>query len=82
LEVGHLDTMTTYIVITAADTGITKYTAIGNWTAPNTLSPMIPVTIWRDASDAEDTYGGTWYLWEFDIHYQKDALGSKQERIK
>lgn len=82
LEAGHLDTMITYMVITAADTGKTMYSPIGNVTAPNTLSAMIPVTIWRDASDAEDTYGGTWYLWEFDIHYQKDALGSKQERVK
>lgn len=45
------------------------------------LSSMICVYIAR-VNDGDDTFTGDANLYEVDIHYQKDSMGSRQELIK
>ena len=45
-----------------------------------TISSVLQVKITRDVS--EDSYSGDAQVYEFDIHYQRDTLGSKDEYIK
>lgn len=47
------------------------------------ISDMLMIQLRRDANDAtNDTYGADARLLEFDIHYEQDAPGSRQEFIK
>jgi hypothetical protein len=59
--------------------------AMLEWTkisgAGKTLSSMICVFIQR-VSDGDDTFTGVGNLYEVDIHYQRDSIGSRQELIK
>lgn len=48
----------------------------------NTLSDLILIQLGRLVTDAGDTYGADALLYEFDIHYQIDSQGSRQEFIK
>jgi len=48
----------------------------------NKISDMILVRIWRQADAITDTYPADAVLAEFDIHYQLDYAGSRQEFIK
>jgi len=50
--------------------------------ADKTLSSIFTAKLTRVAGDASDTYTGDALLKEFDIHYQIDAMGSRQEFIK
>jgi hypothetical protein len=47
-----------------------------------TLSTIISVQIQRDHDNAADTYEADARLWEFDIHYRSDGLGSIEEFSK
>ena len=47
-----------------------------------TISCMMLILVSRIGGDASDTYTGTAKLNEFDIHYQIDALGSREEYVK
>lgn len=49
--------------------------------AGKTLSSMVGIYIAR-VSDGDDTFTGTGNLYEIDIHYQLDSMGSRQELIK
>ena len=46
------------------------------------LSSMLCARLYRDGGNASDTYLSNVALFEFDIHYQVDARGSRQEFIK
>jgi hypothetical protein len=50
--------------------------------AGKTLSSMIIIKLSRIADDATDTYNADALLREFDIHFQIDSTGSRQEFIK
>lgn len=47
-----------------------------------TLSSILTIRISRVGNDALDTYTGLALLKEFDIHYQIDSFGSREEYIK
>lgn len=47
-----------------------------------TISCMILILLSRIGGDGTDTYAGAAKLNEFDIHYQRNSFGSKQELIK
>jgi len=47
-----------------------------------TLSSIITIKISRIGGDGTDTFTGDALLKEFDIHYEMDSLGSRQEYIK
>jgi len=51
-----------------------------------TISHMILLRIYRSDTGTDDTWAGTGAqapaLLEFDIHYQKDMIGSRQELVK
>jgi hypothetical protein len=46
------------------------------------ISSMLLCKLQRNSSNVLDTYGNAAYLLEFDIHYQKDDIGSKTELVK
>lgn len=46
------------------------------------ISDCILWEISRLGGDASDTYGADAYLFEFDVHYQKDSWGSNQQFAK
>jgi hypothetical protein len=46
------------------------------------LSTMLHGRLYRDPTDGDDTYEADACFLEFDIHFQADALGSRQEYIK
>ena len=45
-----------------------------------TISAIMQIKITRDVS--EDSYSGDAQIYEFDVHYQRDTLGSKDEFVK
>jgi hypothetical protein len=47
-----------------------------------TLSSMLVCRIFRDGDNAADTYAGLAGALEFDVHYQRNALGSRLEYVK
>ena len=47
-----------------------------------TLSSLLSIKLSRIGGDATDTYTGDALLKEFDIHYQVDGYGSRQELVK
>jgi hypothetical protein len=47
-----------------------------------TLSSMIICRIYRDGSNAADTYGGLAGALEVDFHYQRNSMGSRLEYVK
>lgn len=46
------------------------------------LSAMISVQLRRNVDHEDDNYGADARLWEFDIHYQRDGLGSFEPWLK
>jgi hypothetical protein len=46
------------------------------------VSSMIVCRLYRNATDAADTYDTAAALLEFDFHYPIDAIGSTSELIK
>ena len=46
------------------------------------VSSMLVCRLFRDPTHVSDTYAHDACLLEFDVHFQVDALGSKQELIK
>jgi hypothetical protein len=46
------------------------------------ISSMLMCKLQRNSSNVLDTYANAAYLLEFDIHYQKDDIGSKTELVK
>lgn len=70
--------------IVANDNIVDKH-AMYEWTAISgagkTLSSMICIYIAR-TNDGNDTFTGSANLYEIDIHYQRDTIGSRQETIK
>lgn len=70
--------------VVVSDSNTTDKHAMLEWTftgAGKTLSSMICVYLAR-ISDGDDTFTGTGNLYEMDIHYQIDSMGSRQELIK
>jgi hypothetical protein len=47
-----------------------------------TLSSMIICRLYRDVSDANDTYASDAFLLEIDFHYEIDTVGSRTELTK
>jgi hypothetical protein len=47
-----------------------------------TISSVILMKLYRNSSDAADTYTGLAYFIEFDIHYQSDTPGSRTQGAK
>lgn len=81
-------TVTTNCVNAAAD-GVDKKHQIAEFDAISgtgstwgDVSTMIHYRLYRDANDAADTYAGDAIGHEFDIHYQIDSAGSRQEYVK
>ncbi len=54
---------------------MTNMTDIDN-TDNDTVSSMLMCRLYRDVNDANDTYPGDAFLWEFDFHFEKDTIGS------
>ena len=50
--------------------------------AGKTLSSMLIIKLSRVANDVSDTYNADALLREFDIHFQIDSTGSRQEYVK
>ena len=48
----------------------------------DTLSTVLVCRVFRNSSNAADTYGGTAGLLYLDWHYEIDAMGSKTELAK
>jgi len=46
------------------------------------ISSMLVCRLFRDVSDVNDTYASDIYLLEFDIHFQINTMGSRQETVK
>lgn len=46
------------------------------------LSSMTVARLYRDPTDVADTYAGDAGLLEFDVHYQQDTIGSRDEYTK
>jgi len=63
---------------TAGKHAITEFTDLVG--TGKTLSSMVCVYLVRTA--AGDGYGTTVSLYEIDVHYQRDTLGSRQEYVK
>ena len=77
---------TTTLTVTDA-TGLVggghQVASFGNVTGTGMLlSSMLAARLFRDGGNASDTYLSNAALLEFDIHYQVDARGSRQEFIK
>ena len=51
-------------------------------TGINGISSMFVCRLYRDVTDPSDTFNGDAYLLEFDFHFQKDTIGSKDEFTK
>jgi hypothetical protein len=51
-------------------------------TAYGGLSGMCLMRVFRDPTASGDTYGSDAELYEFDIHYQLDSIGSRDEEVK
>jgi hypothetical protein len=47
-----------------------------------TASSMLNCSLRRNSSNAADTYTGSAYLLEFDVHYEIDTIGSRTELAK
>lgn len=47
-----------------------------------TLSSMLVCRLFRDPADAADTYAHDAAFLQFDVHYEIDTLGSRQETVK
>lgn len=79
-----LDSSTVVSVTPDTDTEdmhlITAFSAIT--ATGKTLSDMLVMKLSRIGSDGSDTYGADARLLEFDIHFRKNAFGSRQEYIK
>lgn len=50
--------------------------------AGQTLSSIISIKLSRVGGDGTDTYGADALLKEFDIHYEIDTMGSREELVK
>ena len=75
-------TTTTVEIVDAADGTAKKHQKVGFGDIAGTVvdySSMLGVRIYREGGDATDTYGGdAWLLW-FDIHEERDKLGTARE---
>lgn len=73
-------------LISALDPGSTQASAISTFGeisgAGKSISSMLLIQLGRDHDAAGDTYGAAATLYEFDIHYQIDTLGSDEEFTK
>jgi len=47
-----------------------------------TISSILMCRLFRDGGETDDTYPHDGCLLEFDIHFEKDTLGSRQELVK
>jgi hypothetical protein len=66
---------------TANKHALTSWTAISG--AGKTISSMLKVVIQRYSSGAgADTYNAAASLWEVDVHFMLDSMGSRQELVK
>jgi hypothetical protein len=50
--------------------------------AGHTISSILNCRLFRDATDISDNYTNNVYLFEFDIHYEIDSLGSRNTLSK
>lgn len=76
---------TTLDVLGSADGNVGKH-LLTAWSSISgtgkTLSSMIKFKLSRIGGDVLDTYTGDALLLQFDFHYERDTLGSRQEYIK
>jgi hypothetical protein len=76
---------TTVPLLDAADGVILKH-QIASFGAVSgvgqTLSSIISIKLSRIGGDGTDTYGADALLKEFDIHYEIDTMGSREELVK
>lgn len=90
LEIGEVETAWSDTIsatlVPALDPGSTQAHAISEFPAIDMsgyhLSDMILVQLGRLYSDPSDTYEADVRLLEFDIHYQIDSHGSREEYVK
>jgi hypothetical protein len=73
-------------VVDASDTVTHKHQIAGlpeiDTSLYGDISSMCLMRIFRNPSDQQDSYGSDAELYEFDIHYEIDALGSRSEYVK
>jgi hypothetical protein len=77
---------TTISVVDASDTVAHKHQIVGfpeiDTAAYGNISAMCLMRIFRNPGDGTDTYGSDAELYEFDIHYEIDSMGSREEYVK
>jgi len=82
---GNLGT-TTIITTTGTTSGVASDNQYTDFTPVITtgweLSQLILCRIFRDATNAADTYNADAYLYEIDFHYKQDSIGSQEEFLK
>lgn len=61
---------------------LTNFPAITPSTSQDNISSILLMRIFRNSSNASDTYTGSAYGISFDIHYEINTAGSRQEFIK
>lgn len=82
---GTFPTNTTIIEAHQAGAGEGKHQVLDIGEIPGTglsISSMLMGRVFRDAGAIEDTYDADAVLLAFDIHIQKDTLGSDEEYVK
>jgi len=76
-------TSSTTYAANSSTTDLENYTSLGDIAALNGLSSIILGTIYRNSTNALDTYNGkSAYLLQFDLHFERDTLGSRLELTK
>lgn len=71
------------LIGTLSGTGQHIITSLGSISGTNLgISTMLICRIYRATADSNDTFGNETGLLGFDIHYEKDTNGSRQEYIK
>ncbi len=61
---------------------ITEFSPITPGLNQNGLSSMLSIRLFRDSTVAGDSFVHGAFLLEFDLHYQIDMIGSRQELVK
>jgi len=79
----NVTTTTTTYVQNSATTDLHNITSLGTITGDRGLSGVILGTLYRNSTNALDTYNGkSVYLMQMDIHYEIDTVGSRQDLTK
>jgi hypothetical protein len=83
---GTFPASSTISVIDASDTVAHKHQIVSlpeiDTSLYGQISSMCLMRIFRNPGDGSDTYGSDAELYEFDIHYEIDTMGSREEYLK